>query len=221
MIRKTIWILPLMILLTACNIGGGQGIVSTQDVALTLDAARTQAAQTVAAEIASRATATPLPPTATLAPTATELPSPTALPTFTPSNTPPPPPTATNTFIPFTPTNTATSTPTDYSCSVTFVSPATGTTFSPRTDFDAKWTLKNTGTQTWLVSEIDYKYLSGDKMHKYNDLYDLPKEVKSGESVDIIVDMLSPEKAGSYKAVWGLVRGSRTICEFSVNITVK
>ncbi len=215
---KTAAYLLLVLFLTACSFPGAQTAAPTMDVAQTLDAARTQAAMTVAAEIANQATATPLPPTQTTAPTATEMPSPTPFPTFTPL---PPQPTATNTFIPFTPTITFTSTPADYNCSITFVSPASNTSFAKNTDIDAKWTLKNTGKETWMGSDLDYKYISGEKMHKYNDVYDLGKDVKNGESVDIIVDMKSPDKDGTFKAVWGLVRGTRTICELSVTVVVK
>lgn len=210
--------LLVILLLSACSFPGSPAAVPTADVALTLDAARTQAAMTVAAEIASQATATPLPPTATLAPTSTEVPSPTPFPTFTPSNTPLPP---TATLIPYTPTITLTNTPTDYNCTITASSPAANASFSKKADFDAKWTLKNTGTQTWFTGEIDYIYSSGEKMQKYNDAYDLAVEVQNGKSVDIIVDMIAPDKEGTFTSTWSLVRGSRTICQMKVTIVVK
>lgn len=211
-------LLIFVFLLTGCASLTGQTPVPTIDVEQTLNAARTQAAMTVAAEIASQATATPLPPTPTIAPTATELPSPTPFPTFTPL---PPQPTATNTLIPFTPTITNTSTPTDYNCNITFVSPAPNTSYDKNADFDAKWTLKNTGTQDWNASDIDVKYVSGEKMHKYNDVYDLAKNVGDGESIDIIVDMKAPNSAGTFRATWGLFFGTRSICQMSVTIVVK
>lgn len=217
---KTMILLVVTASLAACNFPGSATLAPTQDVAQTLDAARTQAAQTVEADIASRPTAT-LPATATLAATATELPSPTAAPSFTPVNTLPPLPTATNTRIPATPTITPTSTPSDYNCSITTVSPAANTEFAKRADFDGRWTVKNTGTQTWLASDVDYRYVSGEKMQKKNDVYDLPKDVKPGESVDIIVDMLAPDVTGTFKTAWGLARSDRVFCNLNITIVVK
>jgi hypothetical protein len=218
---KSLFVLSLSTFLVACSLPIGLSAVPTQDVAQTLDAARTQAAQTVLAEIASRPSETPLPATATLAPTATELPSATLAPTLPPTNTLPPPPPATATLRPATPTITPTSTPSDYNCTITFSSPATGAQFAKRDEFDAKWTIKNTGTQTWKAADMDFKYLSGDKIHKYNDVYDLSKDVATGESIDYIVDMVAPDSTGAFRETWGLVMNTRTVCGLNVSVVVK
>ena len=202
---KPLITLCFIALLAACNFPGSPNSVPTQDVAMTLDAARTQAAMTVAADIASRATATPLPPTATIAPSATELPSATPQPTLAPTNTLPPPPTATNTFIPFTPTITNTPTPSDYNCTITSSSPASNAQFGKKDEFDAKWTIKNTGTKDWVTNDMDFRYISGEKMQKYNDVYDLSKNVAKNESIDFIVDMIAPNATGNFSANWALV----------------
>jgi len=173
-------------------------------LAQTLDAARTQAVATAYAALTQEAllhpTATPtLPPTATPAPT----------------NTP------TVYYVPPTvAAPTATATQSAYSCTVTSVSPAAKTEFSAGADFDAKWTIKNTGTQTWKVDDADFRYVSGDKMQE-RDLYDLSKNVATGESVDVIVDMTSPSSAGTYKTTWALVQNGVTVCSMSVEIVVK
>lgn len=217
---KTIMLLFLTATLAACNFPGAATPAPTQDAAITLDAVRTQAAQTVEAEIANRASPTS-PATATLAPTATEIPSSTPAPSFTPVNTLPPLPTATNTFIPATATITPTSTPTDYNCSITSVSPASNAQFSKREDFDGRWTVKNTGTQTWVANDVDYRYVSGEKMQKIKDVYDLKADVKPGESVDVIVDMLAPDSTGTFKTTWSLARNSNNFCTLSITIVVK
>jgi hypothetical protein len=218
---KQLITLCFIALLAACSFPVSPGAAEpTQDINQTLDAARTQAALTVAAEIASRATATQ-PPTVTLAPSATELPSSTPAPTLPPTNTLPPPATATNTFIPFTPTITNTPTPSDYTCSITFSAPANNAQFGKKDEFDAKWTLKNVGTQSWTVDDLDFRYLSGEKMQKFNDIYDLSKNVATNESIDFIVDMIAPDATGTFKASWGLMRGSRTVCTLNVSIVVK
>lgn len=217
---KNFLMLLLAVSLTACSLPGSPAAVPTQDVASTLDAVRTQAAETVAADIVSRVTAT-MPPTATLAPTATEMASPTTAPSFTPVNTLPPLPTATNTFIPATRTITPTSTPSDYTCSITASAPAVNAEYGKRGDFDGRWTLKNTGTQTWVTNDVDYRYVSGQKMHTGNDVYDIIKDVKTGESIDIIVDMMAPDSTGTFKTTWALTRNTRTLCELNVTIVVK
>ncbi len=217
---KSLIALCFIALLSACNFPAGSNAVPTQDLAQTLDAARTQAAQTVAAEIASRPTDTPLPPTATLAPTATQLPSATLPPTVAPTNTLPPP-TATNTFIPWTPTITNTPTPSDYNCTITSVSPASGAQFNKKEEFDAKWVIKNTGTKAWNTNDMDFRYLSGEKMQKYNDIYDLKENVNPDGSITFIVDMIAPDATGTAKTSWGLMLGSRTVCSLNISIVVK
>jgi hypothetical protein len=215
-------ILACSILLAACSLTGAQTPAPTVDVAPTLDAARTQAAQTVEAELASRPTATSLPATATLAPSATELPSSTPAPTNTvvvATNTPPPtnvPAGPTNT-----PTTTITSTPSGYGCSITASSPGWGASFLPGADFDGRWTIKNTGTNSWAASEMDYRYLSGQKMHVGNDTYDLPGNVAAGASIEVIVDMKAPTAVGNYSTTWSISIGSTSICALPMNINVK
>jgi hypothetical protein len=101
------------------------------------------------------------------------------------------------------------------------VSTVPNTTLQVRADFDAVWTVKNTGTTTWDMHAVDYKYVSGTKMHKYNSLYDLPQTVKPGESVKIIVDMLAPSTAGTYTENWAIVQGSTTLCNLPITVVVK
>lgn len=208
--------------LAGCSIPGAATPQPTVDIASTLDAARTQAVLTVEAEQASRPTATELPPTATLAPSATELPTETPLPSSTPviaTNTPPP--TNTPAGPTKTPPPTLTPTASDYGCSITAFSPARGDTFPPKADFDGRWTVKNTGKKSWLTSEIDYRYHSGEKMYVGGDVFDLKKDVAPGESIEIIVDMLSPTNAGSYNTAWSLTTGNSVFCVLPLSITVK
>ena len=210
-------LLLVTVLMAGCNLGGNS-IAPTVDIAPTLDAARTQAAETVVADIASQPTATSLPATATEAATATELPAPTETATLAPVNTVAPLPTATKTYAP---APAATATATDYNCTITSASPAYNSQVSAGYDFDGKWTLKNTGSKSWPVGDMDFKYLSGEKMQKFEDAYDIPETVDVGDSVDFTLDLLAPETAGTYTMVWGLVYASRTVCQFGVTITVK
>ena len=176
-IRPIVLVL-VTVLLAACSLGDGQQVAPTQDISQTLAAAKTQAVQTAEAEFASRATATQPPATPTLVATSTEVPSPTLAPSFTPADTLPPTPAATNTRVPV---SNATAVPADFTCSVTDVSPIYLAQFAPRGEMDGKWTLKNIGTKTWGAPDTDVNYVSGEKMQQYADSYNLAKDVAPGE----------------------------------------
>lgn len=123
------------------------------------------------------------------------------------------------TAIPTTqPGTTATPVPATGKCRIVSVSPAAVTT---RLDFDAVWTVKNTSGETWDSGSVDYKYVSGTKMQKRSDIYDMSTSVKSGETVKIIVDMLGPSSAGWYSTTWALVQGSKTLCTLPITLRVK
>lgn len=155
--------------------------------------------------------------------------SPTATVTDTPipSNTPTETPTATSTVVFIISTWTPIPSPTiiggeltgkDYSCSILSVSPRNS--MDPQTDFDAKWTVKNTGNKTWDRNSVDYAYSSGQQMHKKS-VYDLPENVDSEETITLIVDMIAPKKAGTYNTFWVLRRGSTNICKMGITVVVK
>ncbi|MBE0684903.1 MAG: hypothetical protein IH585_02775, partial [Anaerolineaceae bacterium] len=76
-------------------------------------------------------------------------------------------------------------------------SPALSAVMKAGEDFDAIWTVKNISGKTWEVGTMDYKYIRGTELHKYESLYDFNETVKSGDSVKIRVDMLAPLKAGT------------------------
>jgi hypothetical protein len=150
--------------------------------------------------------------------------------TFTPTPrfTDTPEPTATSTIIfifpsptkPVPATSTAGSRDQNFACQILSVSPANGTVFSSRTDFDAKWTVTNIGKKNWDNNSVDYVYLSGDKFHKVSG-YNLPKTVKVGDTIDLIVDMLAPKSSGTYITNWTIRSGSNDFCTMSLAIVVK
>ncbi len=207
------------VLLAACNaVGTGQPPAPTQDISKTLDAVREEAVQTALAEIDSRPTATLPPAPPTLAPSATPMDTPTLVPSSTPADTLPAP---TNTRAASSGGVVATAVPADYDCSVSNTSPVYLAEFAPRGEMDGKWTVKNTGKQTWGSSDIDVKFVGGTDMKQYGDTYNLSKSVAPGESIDIVVDLLAPAEPGTYRTTWGLVRGSTTFCTFNLTIRVK
>jgi hypothetical protein len=180
-------------------------------------AVNTFIAQTVAVASTQTVAAIPsLTPSPTLTPTvATETPLPTATATviFILSS---PTPLVIPTF-----TNVSSGTSNEnLSCQVIRVSPANGTTFGPRDDFDAVWTVRNNGQRDWDRRNIDFIYSSGDKIHKVSG-YDLRENVKTGNSTDLGVDMQAPKNEGTYNTTWTMRSGDKTFCTLTLTIVVR
>ena len=168
--------------------------------------------------------------------TAAALPSLTPTPTFTPTrNTETPSPTVTSTVIFILSSPTPAIIPTfttvfslggsgtssdNFACQVTRVVPPNGSSFNPRDDFDVFWTVKNIGKKNWDRTDVDYIYSSGAKLHKVSG-YDLDKNVKVGNSLDLGVDMQAPKASGTYSTTWIMRVGDRTFCPLLLTIVVK
>lgn len=168
--------------------------------------------------------------------TAASRPSLTPSPTITPTmntQTPSPTPTSTVIFVLSTPTPLVIPTFTNvssgggggisnqnYSCQLTRVSPANGSSFNPRDDFDAVWTVRNNGQKNWDRNTVDYIYSSGSKIHKISG-YDLAENVKVGNSIDLGVDMQAPKDSGNYTTTWTMRAGNKTFCTLTLTINVK
>jgi hypothetical protein len=86
-------------------------------------------------------------------------------------------------------------------------------------DFDTVWTVKNISGADWLKDSVDYKYISGTKLHQ-KDTYDFTQTIKDGESGKVIVDMLAPGAPGIYTARWAILSGSQTLCVLDTVVTV-
>jgi hypothetical protein len=226
MINKILFsTLLLAVVLSSCTTPGLSGATPTPYIIVitntpTVDMApfMTQAAETVFAQLTETAlampTETPVPPTdtptitqtftstATLIPAASSTPVKTSTPVK--SNTPK-----------------ATATKAGWNCEITFQLVENGKEFNTNEDFDARWTIKNTGTETWSASDVDYIYVSGTEMQKFNKLYDLPASVSPGNSITIIVDMKAPGSSGYYETFWALARHSDGFCSLPTRIKVK
>jgi hypothetical protein len=119
-----------------------------------------------------------------------------------------------------TPTRTATAL--SGKCKIVSTSPTNYTAYSGKADIDFVWQIKNTGSKTWDMDSYDYKFVSGNKIYKYNSIYNLPKSVSSGSKVKLTVDVKLPSKAGTYYMKWALVSGSTTICSLpAIYVRVK
>lgn len=168
--------------------------------------------------------------------TAAALPSMTPTPSITPTrNTETPSPTPTNTVIFVLPTLTPIVIPTftlvpnlggggsrsdNFACEVTRVTPPLGSVFEPRADFDLFWTVRNIGQRNWDRNDIDYIYSSGDRFHKVSG-YDLPENVRAGNSVQLGVDMQAPKDPGTYSTIWTMRVGNNEFCPLRFTIVVR
>ena len=160
----------------------------------------------------------------TAAPTLTLTLRPTQTPTGTKTPYPTITPIPTQTFTPTITPLGAGPTPTpQYACQLIDKYPDNWMEFKPHVPFEARWTLKNTGTKTWVPGELVVKYISGVEMYAIKDYESLKTETPPDSLVLIIADMISPKKSGQHITTWGLVE-SRTklvLCLFNVKITVK
>jgi hypothetical protein len=108
----------------------------------------------------------------------------------------------------------------EWSCQLVSVSPANGTSFKARDNFDATWRVKNTGTKNWDRNSVDFMYLSGAKIHKVAG-YDLSQTINTGQTADLTVDMVAPKDSGTYSTTWTLMVGNKTFCNMSLTVVVK
>jgi len=109
---------------------------------------------------------------------------------------------------------------TTYRCSVT-TSPDAYAEFPRGAEFDAKWEIKNTGSEAWDKAAVDYKHYSGTEMQKYEKVFDLPSTVDPDGKITLVVDMIAPNTVGTYSTTWAIVRGDTVLCTLPVSIRVK
>jgi hypothetical protein len=223
-------VIGLAILVSACNVLGPKAPPSSDPSVFqnTLNAAATEAIQTISAQFTQTFEAIPTEAFVPIASATTDLvsiPTNTEVPP-TPTQGPPtwtPIPTLPPTFTP-TVTLAASLTPTatkgPLHCEVISQSPTRGQRVNYGSDIDWSVKFKNTGTKDWAAANVDFKYLSGEKMHKYADSVDLTKDVKVNEEFTFVIDVLAPSNAGIYRATWNLMEGSTIICSATIEIEV-
>jgi hypothetical protein len=184
--RKLFYLFVVSSLLSACNFSA-----DVVDEDPSGDAISTASHQTVIAkltEIAAQFTQTPLSTTAITSVTPMVLPA-----TETPTPTP------TTTSIP---TSTPTPEPCDLAAFVADITIQDGATLSPGNEFTKTWRLKNAGVCTW-TKDYALVFIDGDQM-KAPSVSKLSGSVKPGQTVDLSVKMVAPEKSGPYKGYWML-----------------
>jgi hypothetical protein len=164
------------------------------------------------ANAAATQTALMLPPTFTA--TAT------VRPTETVTETPTP------TFIFILPSPTVpSSTPTQgtsdakFACQVNSQTPQNNSGVTRGTDFETRWQVSNIGKSAWDSANADYRYVSGDKIHKVAG-YDLNVSVPPGGNTDIVVAMKAPNSPGTYTTTWKITSGKTQFCTMNLTIVV-
>jgi hypothetical protein len=108
--------------------------------------------------------------------------------------------------------------PSGEACVVTITS--TKGPLKVRDDFDAVWTVKNTSGKTWYSDSVDYEFISGTKLQKYDSAYDLSANIADGDSGKFAIDMTAPKKPGIYTTQWEIRSGNKTLCTLNLAITV-
>jgi hypothetical protein len=89
-------------------------------------------------------------------------------------------------------------------CRIMNQSPSANTTISPNASFEASWTVRNIGMNTWGGGLVDAHYLAGSRMHRTPDRFDLPHTINTGEAVTIRLTMVAPANPGRYNITWAL-----------------
>ncbi|MEE8356665.1 MAG: NBR1-Ig-like domain-containing protein [Anaerolineales bacterium] len=78
-----------------------------------------------------------------------------------------------------------------------------GKIIDPGSKFTKTWLLKNDGSCTWNTNYILY-YYSGDKMSGPDSQQMVLISVPPGTTIEVSVDLIAPDQAGTYKGRWAL-----------------
>jgi hypothetical protein len=81
-------------------------------------------------------------------------------------------------------------------------SPSDGTSIPKSASFDMNIVLKNVGTTTWST-RYALVYYAGDQLGSPND-FNMPHEVKPGETVKLVFPMTTPDSTGKKKIIWAV-----------------
>jgi hypothetical protein len=77
-----------------------------------------------------------------------------------------------------------------------------GTNFAPDTDFTKTWRLQNVGTCTWTTG-YDLVFVDGTRMGGLRAI-GLPERVRPGETINLSVELTTPDRSGDYQGFWML-----------------
>jgi len=183
------------VILTGCSLSASDAVEQSNDLDIT------QAYQTVDAQLTQAVAQTPVPPTKTVqlaTATATPTPEEASQPTAT---TNPSEPTAT--FQPtFTHTPATRCDKADAAYPSIDITIPDDTTIPAGNSFTKVWRVVNTGTCNW-TAEYTAVFYAGEQMQAPNEV-NLGEPVAPGQSIDIDVTMIAPQKTGTYQGNWML-----------------
>lgn len=210
--------LLLAVMISGCSLTGNSSGSMNQGTISALAGATLSVLQT---EQARNATATPPPsatplPTQTLAPSSTPLPTSTPIPTFTPitpvaTATPTKSPTPLTTYVSVGGVGGVGGSGSGGGVAATLCNAAAlvkdvtfpdGTLVYPGEYFTKVWRLRNAGTCTWN-KKYTLDFVGGNRMGAKKSIT-LGTSVDPGETIDLAVDMVAPDKAGDHEGRWML-----------------
>jgi hypothetical protein len=93
-----------------------------------------------------------------------------------------------------------------------------GTNFGPGEAFTKTWRLINTGTTTW-TPEYSLAFFGGVQMAGPPSV-NLTTSVAPGDTVDISVDLVSPEISGNYRGFWKMRNAAGEYFDFAVFVEI-
>lgn len=151
-------------------------------------------------------------------------------PTFTPTATPrptstiTPTPTATFYFVVATITVPPTQIPAgtsglEYECQILSQTPQNNSVMARSSAFETRWLVANIGKAGWDQNNADYRYTGGNRLHK-DSIRDLDASVSPGGTIELIVNMQSPNEPGTYSTSWRITIGKNEFCPMDLTITV-
>lgn len=199
-----ILLLAAGLVLAACRSAAGEATPTTSP-----EAVLTAAAQTAEARLTELAQPTAT-ATLTATPAVTLLPA-TATPTLSTTLTPSP-----GTVPALTqPPSGGTGDRSEYWADITVPD---GTNFGPGEAFTKTWRLINSGTTTW-TPEYSLAFFGGAQMSGPSSV-NLTTSVAPGDTVDISVNLVSPEISGNYRGFWKMRNASGEYFDFAVFVEI-
>ena len=180
-----LWLFALAVILSSCTSPAAPTTTQVDPNSIATAAVKTYEAK-LTLQAASAVTDTPQPPTAAPVMTATEAVTPTPAVLYTPL------PTAGDTG--------------DHAEFVKDVTYPDNAEVKGGKQFTKIWRLINAGTTTW-TPEYKLVYYSGDWMGVQRSAQ-IPVDVPPGATVDVSVEMMAPDTAGTYQSNWMLVNAA-------------
>lgn len=106
-----------------------------------------------------------------------------------------------------------------WTCGIRSVTPR-GEVYKPGEEFNANWTVVNTGNKVWTSNTIDFVYLSGYRQNEKR-IQDLSSTIGRGSLVTFTVLFKAPKTSGEYASIWSLRVGNMIFCSMRMYFEVQ